>query len=97
MSSAVLPQLLELICHLYEDSEGYLDRRDDLQLWYNRGYANGVIHVLSVLGHANQIVASLDPDSEHLIAGQEILPWGKAYLHGWEMGTRETHEVMEVV
>ena len=92
----VLPQLLELICDLYDDSGGFLEHRDEAQLWYNRGYANGVIHALGELGYSGQIAASLDPDAEDLISGQEILPWGKAYSHGWEKGRKETYEVMEV-
>jgi len=92
---AILPQLLELICDLYEGSQDYLDRTDDAQLWYNRGYANGVIHALELLGYARHVAGALEPDPEDVIAGQEILPWGKAYRHGWEMGEKETYEVME--
>ncbi|MES9827183.1 MAG: hypothetical protein ABW201_02835 [Candidatus Thiodiazotropha sp.] len=29
-----------------------------------------------------------------LIAGHELLPWGKAYRHGFEMGEKETGEVL---
>jgi hypothetical protein len=92
---AILPQLLELICDLYEGSQDYLDRTDDAQLWYNRGYANGVIHALELLGYARHVAGALEPDAQDVIAGQEILPWGKAYRHGWEMGEKETYEVME--
>lgn len=95
-ATKVLAQLLELICDLYDGSEGFAERTDDAQLWYNRGYANGVIHALRDLGYGRQISASLDPDAQDLISGQEILPWGKAYGHGWEMGRKETYEVMEV-
>lgn len=97
MSDAfVLPQLLELICHLYDDTEGFLDRTDDAQLWYNRGYANGVIHALGHLGYAKQVAGVLDSDGEDLIAAHEALPWGKAFRHGWAMGRKETFDVMEV-
>lgn len=94
-SDTVLSQLLELICDLYDDSQGFLERTDDAQLWYNRGYANGVIHALDRLGYARHVAAALEPDAETLIAGHETLPWGKAYLHGWDMGQKETFEVME--
>ena len=97
MSSAtLLPQLLELLCDLYDDTEGFLDRTDDPQLWYNRGYANGVIHALDQLGYARQITGVLDRDTDDLIRGHERLPWGKAYRHGWEMGREETYDVLEV-
>lgn len=97
MSAAtILPQLLELICDLYDDADDFLDRMDDVQIWYNRGYANGVIHALGQLGYAKQVRSVLDPDAEDLTAAHEALPWGKAFRHGWEMGRRETYEVMEV-
>ena len=95
-TDVVLPQLLELICDLYDDTEGFLERTDDPQLWYNRGYANGVIHALGCLGYAKHVAGALDPDPEDLTVHQELLPWGKAYRHGWEMGQKEAHEVMEV-
>lgn len=93
---AVLPRLLELICDLYDDTQGFLERTDDLQLWYNRGYANGMIHALGRLGYARHIDAVLAADADDLIAGRELLPWGKAYRHGLEMGEKETRDVMEV-
>jgi hypothetical protein len=94
-ADTILPQLLELICDLYDDSQGFPDRTDDAQLWYNRGYANGVIHVLDLLGYARHVAGALDPDPEDLIAGREFLPCGKAYCHGWDMGRKEALEVME--
>jgi len=91
----VLPQLLELICDLYDDTEGFLDRTDDAQLWYNRGYANGVIHALDRLGYAEHVAGVLDSDAENLIAAHETVPWGKAFRHGWDMGREEAFDVME--
>ena len=91
----VLPQLLTLICDLYEDTEGFLDHTEDAQLWYNRGYANGMIEVLGELGLGRQVGSLVEPDAADLIAGHELLPWGKAYAHGRDMGRRETCEVME--
>lgn len=94
-ATTVLPQLLELICDLYEGSERFLDRTDEPQLWYNRGYANGMIDALGQLGYARHIGGSLDPDAQDPPFGQEILPWGKAYRHGWGKGRQETIDVME--
>jgi hypothetical protein len=93
-SDTLLPQLLELICDLYEGSEGFLDQTGDAQQWYNRGYANGVIHALDLLGYARHVAGALEPDAEDVIDGHEVLPWGKAYRHGWELGQKETFEVM---
>lgn len=94
-ADTVLPQLLELICDLYDETRDFLDRTDDAQLWYNRGYANGVIYALDRIGYARQVASALEPDAENAIAGHETLPWGKAYRHGWDMGQKETYEVME--
>jgi len=94
-SDEILPQLLELICDLYDGSQGLLERTDDAQLWYNRGYANGVIHALVLLGYARHVAAALEPDPRDLVEGHEALPWGKAYRHGWDMGQKETFEIME--
>ena len=91
----VLSRLLDLICDLYDDTEGFVERTDDLQIWYNRGYANGMIHALGRLGYGKHVAAAVDPDAETLVADQGLLPWGKAHRHGWEMGRRETYEVME--
>jgi hypothetical protein len=93
-AATVLPRLLELICDLYDDSQGFLDRTDELQLWYNRGYANGVIRALDCMGYARHVCGALEPDPEDVIAGQDLLPWGKAYHHGREMGEKEAFEVM---
>ncbi|MCB2261911.1 MAG: hypothetical protein LGR52_03085 [Candidatus Thiosymbion ectosymbiont of Robbea hypermnestra] len=94
-TDTLLPRLLELICDLYEDSRGFPDRTDDAQLWYNRGYANGVIHALDQLGYARHVASALEPDGPDPIAGQEALPWGRAYRHGWEMGRKEAFEVID--
>ena len=95
-TDTLLPRLLELTCNLYEDSQGFLDRTDNTQLWYNRGYANGVIQALHRLGYARHVASTLESDGSDPMAGQETLPWSKAYHHGWEMRRRETLEVMEV-
>jgi hypothetical protein len=89
----LLTQLLRLIAELTEESEGYLDREDDPQLWYNRGYANGVAAALRDLGHADAVAETVPPDPYDAARDQQHLPWGRAYEHGREMGERETHEV----
>jgi len=91
----LLPRLLELICDLYEDSQGFLDHTDNAQLWYNRGYANGIIHVLRQLGYARHVANALELDGPDPIAGQETRPWGQAYRHGWELGQKETLKIIE--
>ena len=94
LSREVLPQLLALIGDLYEDTEGFTERTDDAQLWYNRGYANGMVEELGELGFRPQVESLIEPDAQDVIAGHERLPWGKAYAHGRDMGRRETREVM---
>jgi hypothetical protein len=90
----ILHQLFDLLAELSADSEGYLDRQDDPQLWYNRGYANGMAAVLRELGYGERVDAVIAPDPYELARDQEHLPWGKAYEHGREMGARETLEVV---
>ena len=91
----LLDQLLALIERLYGETEGFLSAPDDQQLWYNRGYANGMVKALRELGQEAGLARldGIDPDA--VIAGHEPLPWGKAYRHGFETGERETHEITE--
>lgn len=99
MESPILTQLMELLRDLYGETEGFLDRPDDAQLWYNRGYANGMVSALRELGHGDALPSELDldPDGEvwGLIAQQALMPWGQAHTHGLEMGRKETFEVLE--
>lgn len=90
----LIARLLELIQELAADSDGYLERQDDSQLWYNRGYANGMAAALRQLGHAEPLDAAVAPDDYDATREQAHLPWGKAYEHGREMGVKETYEVM---
>lgn len=90
-----MPRLLGLLAELYAETEGFLDRTQDAQIWYNRGYANGLASALGDLGYGAAVRAIGDPDPPEIAAGVALLPWGKAYVHGFEMGRRETMEVME--
>lgn len=89
----LIERLIELLKELNDDSEGYLERQDDPQLWYNRGYANGMADALRKLGHGRRIDTMLEPDVYDIARDQAHLPWGKAYEHGREMGAKETYEV----
>lgn len=91
----MVTQLIELVAQLYADTEGFLEREDDAQLWYNRGYANGMVKVLDEQGYNCRLRESVDPDPEEIVEPQRLMPWGKAYLHGVEMGSGECSEVLE--
>mgnify|MGYP001550613194 CR=1 FL=1 len=91
---ALLSKLFALVRRLYADTEGMRDNPAEQQLWYDRGYANGMVQALRELGYGERLESQLQPDPEDLIAGQEALAWGKAYQHGLEVGSRETHEVV---
>ena len=93
-STALVERLLHLIERLYSESDGFIDHPEETQLWYNRGYANGMIQVLDELGFGAALDGGVKRDPVDLIAGMEILAWGKAYLHGIQVGRRETREVM---
>jgi len=91
---AILQRLLELVQELYAETEGLIDGEGDLQLWYNRGYANGMLKELSIHGYGEQLAGLVVADPEDYQVGQKFLPWGKAYWHGFEMGGKECREVL---
>jgi hypothetical protein len=99
MASPVLVKLIELLGGLYGETQGFLDAPDDAQLWYNRGYANGMVQALRELGHGDALPADLALDADGAawdrIAQQALTPWGRAHAHGLELGREETYEVLE--
>jgi hypothetical protein len=90
----ILRQLLDLLVRLYDETDGFADNPGDAQLWYNRGYANGMVRALTELGQREAVEQRISPDAEDVIAGHEVMPWGKAYRHGADTGFRETFEVL---
>lgn len=99
MESPILTQLIRLLRDLYGETQGFLDRQEDAQLWYNRGYANGMVLAIRALGRGGALPAdlALDPDGAtwEQIVKQALMPWGRAHAHGLEMGRKETFEVLE--
>lgn len=91
---SVLEKLGELVVRLYGETEGYIDNPADAQLWYNRGYANGVVAYLRSRD-ALASLQSLELDDLELHKGDHVMEWFKAYHHGFEMGERESAEVAE--
>ena len=90
----LVQQLTELISRLYDESNGFLESPGDQQLWYNRGYANGMINVLDASGYDCRLREYVDPDPEDMTEGVELMPWGKAYAHGMEVGEQECQEIL---
>lgn len=94
MSPALLEQLCRLIQDLREQSADFAEHHEDGQRWYNRGYANGMIRGLQqLLGDEAPCDHLLD--DETLLAGDEVMAWGKAYRHGEQVGEKEVHEITE--
>lgn len=91
---AILERLLALIERLQGETEGFYDQPEQEQLWYNRGYANGMIGAIQALGYSDAVLARVHADAPDLLVGCELLSWGRAYRHGQETGARETHEVL---
>jgi hypothetical protein len=89
----VIDKLASLVERLYEESENYSEDPSDAQLWYNRGYANGIASFLNARGHMDKI-NHVKLDAEDLYHGEQVMEWHKAYHHGFEMGLRESGEVM---
>ena len=89
---AILERLLRLIRRLREETADFRERVDEPQLWYNRGYAQGMLQALRELGYGVRL-EGIDPDPDELLQGAAVMPWGKAYRHGEQMGSRETFEI----
>ena len=89
---SVIDKLAGLVEHLYQESEDYAQTPSDAQLWYNRGYANGMVAFLNAQGYADKI-KHLNLDAEDLYKGEQVMEWHKAYHHGFEVGLRESEEV----
>jgi hypothetical protein len=87
----LLTQLIDLVDRLRDETDGFLDNPGDQQLWYNRGYANGMILALQRLGQSARL-GDRRPDDPQALGGQLALAWGKAYQHGQSVGSKETHE-----
>jgi len=88
----LLAQLLDLIDRLRDETGDFLEQPGDQQTWYDRGYANGMVAALADLG-ATSALGPRVPDDPAEITAHQTLPWGKAYRHGEQMGSRETFEI----
>jgi hypothetical protein len=95
----ILAQLIRLLRDLDGETQGFLERQDDAQGWYDRGYANGMAQAIRELGHGDflppDLALDLDGETWGLIAQQALMPWGRAHTHGLEMGRKETFEVLD--
>ncbi|WP_078120758.1 hypothetical protein [Thiosocius teredinicola] len=92
LADDLLSQLVELIDRLRDESADFLDQPGDQQAWYNRGYANGMLTALVAIGVAGRL-GTRTPDDVDAIQAHETMPWGKAYRHGEQVGSRETYEI----
>ena len=90
----LVQQLIGLVRRLYDESAGFHDIPEDQQLWYNRGYANGMARELERAGYGCRLREQVDPDPEDIIEGQQLTPWGRAYGHGLEMGECQCLEAL---
>lgn len=91
---SVLDQLIQVVQDLHDETRDFLNQAEEQQLWYNRGYANGVVHALDKLGYGAYLEGRITRDPDDVIVGHELMAWGKAYQHGFEMGEKETREVI---
>ena len=90
----LVQRLLQVADSLYAETADLSEEDTDLQLWYNRGYADGMVKAMAALGFVGEL-AGLKASGDPSAAGAEsFLPWGKAYRHGMEMGEREAREVL---
>lgn len=92
ISADLLDQLCSLVQQLRDESVGFHESHADAQLWYDRGYANGMLRGLQRL-LAQQSPCGQVLDDESLLQGHEVMAWGKAYRHGERVGEQETYEI----
>lgn len=92
----LLNSLFNLVERLYGETEGYLEEQSDAQLWYNRGYANGMVSVLRAAGYGSELALRLNLDAADLHNDDRLMTWAQAYHHGYEMGRKETREVLPI-
>lgn len=90
----IVSKLSELVIELYNETADYQDNPSDAQLWYNRGYANGVVDALKEKNLADALAGFINLDEANLYAGESIMEWHKAYHHGFDMGQKEAIEVL---
>jgi len=90
---SVIDKLAGLVEKLYAETQGYQDNPSDAQLWYNRGYANGVVAYFRNKGFVENL-NHLSLDADELYKNDHVMEWFKAYHHGFEMGERESGEVL---
>ena len=93
-ADVLLERLLQLAERLQSENAEFIDRPEQEQLWYNRGYANGMLTAVRELGYGARLAGRVQADRADLLEGYEALAWGRAYRHGEEMGSRETREVL---
>lgn len=93
----LLKRLISIAEDLYRQSEGFAERPEDSQLWYNHGYADGMVQAMAALGHSEQLSDLLRCMDKTKAAAkrQAMLPWGKAYRHGSEVGYKETQRAFQ--
>ncbi|RDH83083.1 MAG: hypothetical protein DIZ80_12555 [endosymbiont of Galathealinum brachiosum] len=89
---SVIDKLAGLVEKLYNETADYSENPSDAQLWYNRGYANGVVAYFIKNGFVEKL-STLTLDAPDIYQGEQIMEWHKAYHHGFEMGERESGEV----
>jgi hypothetical protein len=91
---ALFERLLPVVVELYQETAELTQSDGDLQLWYNRGYADGMAQAMHQAGFSRELDGARLPALLKIDKGEAFLPWGKAYRHGLEMGERETREVL---
>lgn len=91
---ALFERLLPVMVDLYAETADLAQGDGDLQLWYNRGYADGMAQAMRLAGLSSELDRNGLPAPLSIDQGERFLPWGKAYSHGFEMGEGETREVL---
>ncbi len=93
-SNQLVDRLVGIVERLYRETPDFVDRPEDAQAWYNRGYANGVIGALERAGRRQALSGRVDCDPDDVAEPYQVFAWGQAYAHGFQKGFDEAHEVL---
>lgn len=88
----LLQRLTQLVDRLYRETEGFADQPEAEQLWYNRGYANGIVACLQARSYPIELARDLVLDDDLQMTQFAVFRWGQAYRHGFELGEQETEQ-----
>ncbi len=93
-SEQIVGRLIALAKRLRRESAAFLERPEDSQSWYNRGYGGGIFSAMRELGYGDVLDEECAEDEAQSLAPHRIMAWGQAYTHGFEKGAEDTRDAL---